>query len=424
MSGSRPGATRRLPRVLHLVDSFDQGGTERQAVQLARLLHQTGRYDVKVAALSGRGVLREEVERLGLGPVGEFPLIRFHHPSTASQLRRFAHLLRAGKFDLVHAHDFYTNIFGMAAATLARVPVRIASRRETDPGRTNAQRWVERLAFGCAHAVVVNAGAIGEDLVAHGVSARKIYTVYNGVDCERFDQPPAASRGDRLAALGIHEGRPRLFVTIVANLRLALKDHSTFLRAARQVIAAVPDAGFIIAGEGALLEPMRQLATELGLADDVFFTGRCQAVPELLSISDVCVLSSRSEGFPNAIVEYMAARRPVVATAVGGTREAVLDGETGYVVPPGEPEMMAERIVSLLRDPARRAAMGARGREIAVARFSCASQVEQAEQLYQRLLSNAAVSPDNLPSALPARDREAAGGAEDIARRPAAFRAS
>ena len=412
------------PNVLQLIDSFHQGGTERQAVQLTRLLHATGRYNVYVACLTDAGVLRRDIERLDLGPIHAFPTISFYHPSIVPQLARLVGTLRALKIDLVHAHDFYTNIFGMAAATIARVPARIASRREMDPGRSRAQRWVERRAFDCADAIVVNADAIAADLVAGGVAPAKIRTIYNGVDFSRFPPVLDGPRADRLAALGIPNASHRVFVTILANLWLELKDHPTFLRAAKAIKAAVPDCGFIIAGEGALLEPMRELAAQLGIADDVFFTGRCQHVAELLSISDVCVLSSISEGFANVIVEYMAAGRPVVATAVGGTGEAVRDGETGFVVAPGDDGAMADRIVLLLRDADRRAVMGARGREVALATFSSDAQLARAELLYRQVLGSAAVSPDSPPTALPEHRPAAARESEDIARRPAASRAS
>src|SRR5687768_4510138 len=174
------------PRVLQLIDSFHQGGTERQAVQLTRMLHETGRYTVHVACLTDDGILRRDIEQLGIGPIHAFPTISFYHPSIGRQTARFVGLLRRLQIDLVHTHDFYTNILGMAAATLAGVRHRIASRRETDPGRTAAQRWVERRAFDAAHRVVVNADAIGAALVAHGVPAAKIRTVYNGLDPARL----------------------------------------------------------------------------------------------------------------------------------------------------------------------------------------------------------------------------------------------
>src|SRR5262245_39280285 len=120
------------PQVLHLINSFQQGGTERQAVQLVRLLQTSGRYGVNVACLNGAGVLRKEVETLGFHDIPEFPLTSFYNRNTLTQLRRLARLLREREIKIVHTHDFYTNIFGMAAATLARVPVRVASRRETE----------------------------------------------------------------------------------------------------------------------------------------------------------------------------------------------------------------------------------------------------------------------------------------------------
>jgi L-malate glycosyltransferase len=376
-----------VPNVLHLVDSFHQGGTERQAVQLIRLLHETGRYRVHVACLNGGGVLRREIERLQLGPIHEFQLVSFHHPTTARQLTRFVRLLRRLEIDLLHAHDFYTNIFGMAGAATAGIRGRIASRRETNPGRTTAQRFVERRAFGCAHAIVVNADAIRRDLTAHGVADFKIHTVYNGVDMSRLAAPPSSSREQALAAVGVPADGHRVFVTILANLRLALKDHPTFLRAAARVKAAVPGTGFIIAGEGELLEPTRRLAAELGLASDVFFTGPCLRIAELLAGSDVGVLSSVTEGFPNVIVEYMAAGRPVVSTDVGGTGEAVVESETGYLVRPGDSAAMADRIIRLLQHDERRKAMGERGRAIALAKFSCESQLSLTEAIYERLLN-------------------------------------
>ena len=410
------------PRILQVVDSFHQGGTERQAVQLTRMLHETGRYIVHVACLTDEGILKADVERLGLEPIHAFPTISFYHPSTGAQLVRFVRTLRRLKIDLVHTHDFYTNILGMAAATLARVSARIASRRETDPNRTAAQRWVERRAFGAAHQVVVNADAIGADLIALGVPAAKIRTVYNGLDPARFPVIAAGSRADRLRALGISP-RHRQVVTILANLRLTLKDHPTFLRAAALVYAAARDTAFVVAGEGPLLEPLRQLVSDLGLSDCVYFTGRCENVGDLLSVSDVGVLSSTSEGFPNVLVEYMAAGLAVVTTAVGGAAEAVRDGWTGFVVAPRDEKAMAGRILHLLNRPDEARIMGTRGRAIAWDQFSCAAQLAAVEQLYDRLLARRFVSRD-YPSERSERRPESDAAPEDIARRPAASRAS
>jgi glycosyltransferase involved in cell wall biosynthesis len=380
------------PNVLQLIDSFQQGGSERQAVQLSRLLHESGRYRVHVACLNGDGVLRAEVERLNLGEIPVYPLTSFYDRNALVQLRRFVRHLKSARIAVVHTHDFYTNIFGMVAAALARVPVRVASRRETGGMRTATQKRLELFAYRFSHAVVANAGAVRAQLIKEGVRASKIEVVHNGPDLERAKPQSNFNRDAVLASFNLPRDGNRQFVTIVANMRHTVKDQQTFLRAARRVRSQVPTAAFVLAGEGELMDSHHALAEQLGLREDTFFLGRCERVPELLAVSDVCVLSSRAEGFANAILEYMATARPVVATDVGGAREVVVEGETGYLVAPGDDEAMAKRIISLLREPERARAMGERGRRIIEENFSCAAQLERTEELYDRLLASVGAS--------------------------------
>ena len=385
--------------VLQLIGSFHQGGSERQAVQLARLLHESGRFGVRVASLDPAGVLRAEVEGVGIGEIPAFPLTSFYDRNALTQLRRCAAFLRASKISVVHTHDFYTNVFGMASAALARVPVRIASRRETGGMRTPAQKRVELLAYRLAHAVVANAEAVGAQLVSDGVPAGKVTTVYNGLDLARVTPPAGLNVEAARASFNLPAAASRPVVTIVANMRHEVKDYPLFLRAARRVRAAVPEAAFALAGEGELTDALRALAAGLGLGDAAFFLGRCERVAELLAASNVCVLSSKAEGFSNAILEYMAAARPVVATDVGGAREAIVEGETGHLVAAGDDEAMAARVVELLRDPSRARSMGERGRLVVEQKFSCGAQLERTEGLYERLLAKARSSGAPAPAA-------------------------
>jgi glycosyltransferase involved in cell wall biosynthesis len=373
------------PGVLQLVQGFHQGGSERQAVQLTRLLLGSGHYRMHVACLNPTGGLRAEVERLCLPPIAEFPLTSFHDGNMLVQLRRFARFLRESAIDVVHTHDFYANIFGMTGAWLAGVPVRVASRRESAV-KPALKRRVECGAYRLAHAVVANCHEVGRQLRQEGVSGEKIVVIPNGLDALRVALPPGVDREEARARLALHDTRGRPLVTIVANLH-PVKDHETFLRAARRVHQEMPEAAFVLAGEGRLEASLRAQAAELGLEKDVKFLGPCRRIAELLAISDVCVLSSRAEGFSNAILEYMAAGRPVVATDVGGAREVMLEGETGYLVPSGNPAAMAERTLALLRDPDRARAFGERGRSIVTEGFSCAAQLARTEALYGRLLA-------------------------------------
>ena len=375
------------PKVLHIIDSFQTGGTERQAIQLVRLQQASGRYHLHLACLQKRGELLEEAERLGLGEITEYPLNSFWDRNMVIQLRRCASFLKEQKIDVVHTHDFYTNIFGMTAARIAGVPARIASKRETNGLLSGMQKRVERYAYRLAHSVITNAGAVSKQLITEGVRPEKITTVYNGLDMKRVTPQLALERKAMLALLNLPHVPERRFVTIVANVQHAVKDHPTFLRAAARVHKAVPGATFVIAGEGGLMNELRAFAEQLGIERDTFFIGRCQRVAELLSISNACVLSSKAEGFSNSILEYMAAGRPVVVTDVGGAREAVIEGETGFIVRAGDDENMADRIITLLRDPERASAMGQRARLIVEEKFSCESQFGRTAALYDRLLA-------------------------------------
>jgi glycosyltransferase involved in cell wall biosynthesis len=357
-------------------------------IQLTKLLHDSGRYNVHIACLKGGGALRHEVEELGLGEITEFPLTSFYDSNMLLQLRRFRSFVKERDIQLIHTHEFYSNIFGMAGATLAQIPVRIGSRRETLGMRSSFQKKVERLAFQLAHNVVTKAAAVKKHLVSEGVAEDKISIVHNGLDLERLRVEPS-SRLDVLKLLGLPEdldSPSRRFVTIVANLQHEVKDYPMFLRAAKKTREQIPEATFLLAGEGPLITSIRAQAEELGILSSTFFLGRCNHVPALLSISDVCVLSSKAEGFSNSILEYMAAARPVVATDVGGAKEAIVEGETGYLVRSDDDSAMAERIIELLRDPERALAMGQKGRIVVEEKFSCAAQLKKTEALYEELL--------------------------------------
>lgn len=373
------------PNILILIGNFNMGGAETQAVQLARLLLDDGHYNVHMACFERRGVLLEEAMALGLGEIPEFPLTSFYDRNMAVQLARFSRFVKEREIAVAHSQDFYMNVFGILGAARARVPVRIAFWGEMSRERSWAHMLLQRGCYRLAHAIHANSEAVKQDLVSVGVRAEKIVTLYNGLSMKRVTPPPDFRPAEALARLGLPAGRR--FVTVVANLRMEVKDHPMFLRAARRVRACVPDAAFVCAGEGELLEPMRRLGAELDLGNDLFFTGRCERVAELLALSEVCVLSSKSEGFSNSILEYMAAARPVVVTDVGGAREAVIEGESGYIVKSGDEEAMAERIIRLLSEPERARVMGLRGRRVIEEKFSEKAQLDATKALYAHLLA-------------------------------------
>ncbi len=368
-------------RILQFIGSFHQGGSERQATALSCALKAEGTHDIFVATLNNEGVLREGMESAGFIDIPEFPLMSFFNANFVRQVRNCAAYLKENKIDLVHTHDFYTNVFGMAAASLAGVRAKVASKRETGGMRSSSQEFVEKLTFGRADAIVANSAAVRDHLTAQGVSSDKINVIYNGLDLTRFENAPrSANKFDLPTEENIR------FITLVANLRHAVKNVPMFLRAATRVTERLPNTHFVIAGEGELEVELKALAIELGIDSKVYFIGRCYDIPGLLSTSSACVLTSTAEGFSNSILEYMAAGKPVVATNVGGAAEAVVEGETGYLVDSDDDAAMAEHLIDLLSDDEKAGAFGDAGRKIVRDKFSNDAQLHNTLGLYNSLL--------------------------------------
>lgn len=372
-------------RVLQFIGSFHQGGSERQAVALTRSLKLDGTFEIFAATLNNDGVLRPEIDSVGLAEIPEFPLTSFYDANFVRQARRCAAYLKTNRIDLVHTNDFYTNVFGMVAATLAGVTARIASKRETAGMRSRGQEFAEKLALGRAHCIVANCAAVRDHLESLGFSAEKIRVIYNGIDPERF------KAGERDHArvrqgFGLPAAENIRLITMVANLRHPVKNIPMLMRAARRVIRDRPDTNFVIAGEGELEPELKEMAKQMGVDGHVHFTGRCSDVPALLGVSYACVLTSVSEGFANSILEYMAAGRPVVATRVGGAAEAIVDGETGYLVAADDDAGMAARILDLLENSERAVTFGNAGKKIVEENFSRAAQLRNTMELYHSLL--------------------------------------
>ncbi len=369
--------------VLEFVGSFHQGGSERQAVQLVKLLNSDETYNIFLASLDNDGILREEVEKLGFTEIPEFKLTSFYDLNFARQLRKFTRFLKKNKIEIIHTHDFYTNVFGIAAARLASVPVKIASKRETGGMRSNLQKTIEKRIFNLADAIVVNAEAVKNYLSNEGVSTGKIETIYNGIDLDRL-APAETNRRKICEELNLPTDENLKFITLVANLRHEVKNQLMFLRAAKILKEKFPDAHFVLAGEGELRSDLENQAKEFGIIENTHFIGRCRKIPELLAVSYAGVLTSFAEGFSNSILEYMSAKLAVVATDVGGAKEAISEGETGFLVESNDDAAMANRLSELLQNPEKAKKMGELGRKTIEENFSCRAQLEKTLKLYER----------------------------------------
>ena len=369
-------------RVFFLVDSLEIGGTETQAVELALRL-DPARYAVTLGCLRMRGPLLAKLEGSGVSVVEWAVRGGVNSPRGLYQMLRLAGFLRRERFDVVHTHDLWSNLLGIPAARLARVPVVISSRRDLahlawyTPRRRKFLRYLQSL----SSAVLVNSGQIREQLVREdGFKPDFIRVVHNGIDVARFNR--LVSDRERLFP-GLEN---HALIVSTGNMHSDVKGHATLIEAAQYVCSKFPRVKFVLIGDGEKRAEFESKVSELGLQPNFLFLGSRQNVPEILACCDMAVLPSHAEGFSNALLEYMAIGLPTVATDVGGNPEVMGNGLDGLLVKPGDPAALANAISSLLENPHFASQLGGAARERVRRHFDLAQLSFNVDSLYTELL--------------------------------------
>ncbi|HKW49510.1 MAG TPA: glycosyltransferase [Gemmatimonadaceae bacterium] len=373
-------------RVAYCIDGMGIGGTELNALRTAERLDPS-RFDVSVVCLQQEGPLFSRYRERGISVLA-LPLGRLHGIKAVRQGMRLARYLSAQQVDIVHSHDAYNNIFATVWARMARTPVVIASRRWCDDLPRRALAVVNRFGFRLADCIIANSTQVASLVVTEDrVPATRVAVVPNFVDESAFTAPNPAHRAQLRTELGLD---PRCIVIgCIAGLR-PVKDHETLIRAVADLRSRWPLLRLVLVGDGELRLRLEALVRQLGLTDTVVFAGARPNEPNLHHLFDISVLSSLSEGLPNTIVEAMAAGKPVVATRVGGVVDAVLDGETGTLVPARSPTDFATAIEQLLLHTTLRQSMGDAARRRARSEFHVTNVLGRLESLYERLLTSRA----------------------------------
>jgi|SRR6516162_7102669 glycosyltransferase involved in cell wall biosynthesis len=361
-------------RVVHLVTSLNIGGLEMVVLNLARYADRR-RFDLRVLCLEESGILAPRIESLGV-PVESVG------PPSLSRLRRLIRLsIRLGQMQphILHTHNMMPHYFGAAAATVARVPVLIHTKHGRNnpelPRRVMLNRWASYLS---SRVVAVSEDSADVARKIERVPDGKLTVIRNGINLEGFPPHHRQSAGKR--------------VINVARLNF-IKDQATLLRAARLVADADPEFRLDIIGDGPARGELLALREDLSLGDRVCFLGERMDVAGCLAACDLFVLSSETEGLSLTLLEAMAAGLPIVATAVGGNREVVVEGETGLLVPAKSPQALAHAIRCLLCDPARLLRMGRAARAQVEKEFDMRQVVVKYETLYRELLEKVCFTP-------------------------------
>jgi glycosyltransferase involved in cell wall biosynthesis len=362
-------------KVLIFQNRFRLGGQERQTVLHVRTVDRA-RYDLVVAVLHMDGEHLPDLAAAGARPVVFDVGSRMLRPNTAWQLARIVRFVQQEGIALVHAQDVYTNVLGTLVAKLAGVPV-VVTRVDLGHHLVGYRRPLLAAASRRADRVLVNAVCIRDLCIREGVEPDRIVVVRNGVDLAELDriaaEPPDAPAPDPDA------------VVCIANMHHPVKGQGDLLVAMHEVVRERSGAHLVLVGDGVRRPALERQARQLGIASRCHFVGHRRDGAAILARAALSVSASYAEGISNAILEAMAMRLPVVATAVGGSPELVREGHNGFLVPPGAPAALARRILDLLRDASLRRRMGERGRRIVEREFSLHQMQLSYDALYRDL---------------------------------------
>jgi glycosyltransferase involved in cell wall biosynthesis len=361
-------------KVLQLIPTLDRSGAEKQMVLLAKELPRD-RFHVEVAALTRLGPLEAELRAAGI-PV---TAIGKHFRLDPLALLRLFHFLKAKEFDVVHTWIFAANTYGRIASQMARVPVVVVAEMAVDLWKGRVDRSVDRRLSTWCDRLVGNSHAVVDFYEQLGVPKDRLAMIYSGIEDE--EPPPVDPRMVR-TALGFEAEAPLI---LFAGRLAAQKRVDDLLKALDLLQHVQPDARTVIAGDGPLRDRLEETAHTYHLDSQVRFLGHCDDVPRLMAAADLVVLPSSYEGLPNLVLEAMRFRKPVVATAAPGTTEVVIDGQTGLLVPIGNPPLLARAMRDVLREPILARRLGDAGRARVESHFRAETMVAQFADLYEQL---------------------------------------
>jgi glycosyltransferase involved in cell wall biosynthesis len=366
-------------RVGFLIDRLGPAGTESQLLALIRHLDRR-RVEPYLFLLDGADAVSRALEPRDC-PVLRLGVRSLHKPRTLRQAWRFARFLRDEQIDILQVYFPDSTYFGVLAGRLAGVRRIIGTRFNLGYWMRPLHRWLGRFYQHLIDATIANCEACRQAVIAdEGADPERVHVLENGVVLAETGYVPI---GDR----------PRRCVGLVANLR-PVKDPETFVRAARRVVDRFADARFFIAGEGEMRPTLEALIDTLHLREHVTLLGNVPDVPRFLTGIDIGVLCSLSEGSSNSLLEYMAAGRAVVATAVGGTLQMIEHGKHGLLVPPGDSQRLADAIGTLFDTPGHAAELASAARQRVRECYNLKARARKFERFYARLANDKNASPE------------------------------
>lgn len=362
-------------RVVHIINSMEVGGAQRQVLNLFQAADRA-RFDLRLICLAEKGAFGEQLEREG------FPVrvIGKGRRVSLAMLMKLVSVLREWKPDVVHCSVFTANLWGRGAAILAGVPMVIAHEQSTVSLEKWYRRLIDRVLSWKTHRILAVSDDLRRRIVEEEeIAPRRVAVLYNAIDCASVQaaEPKAIEEPLQLP------GCPGRRIGIVGRLEYR-KDHLTLIRAAARVAQEMPEAAFLLVGDGPERGRLEEEIARLQIDQNVFLLGERADVPRLLHAFDIYVLCSITEGLSLSILEAMAAGLPIVATRVGGNPELLDEGRAGLLVPSGDPEALAQAILRLLREPEHARKLAQAAKERAENLFDIHPIARQLERIYEQ----------------------------------------
>ena len=365
-------------KIAVIIDALNRGGAERQALVSVAELQKLGHKSEMIVYYPHREYSELiENENIHLVQIEKSGFLR------SGRILELLKYFKKTGFDIVHSFGGTASLYAALAAKMAKVPVVLGGYRGIymEKGLMRlSQRFIDRLLNGW----VVNSNAIARSMAKSlKIPPERFHVVYNGISPEKFESDLEKSQAKE--KLGIPQDKP--VVSIVGRL-CSVKNHKLFFDSAHLVLQQFPQTYFLVVGDGALRSELKDYARQKGICQSISFLGNRPDISDILAATDVSVLTSNFEGFPNALIEAMSVQIPVVSTDYPGIEELITDGCEGLIAPRNNAEAMASKILRLLADPELSRRLGMSGAKMVKERLSPVVLAQNLVTIYEHYLNH------------------------------------
>jgi len=372
---------------MYIIDHFHvAGGTETHLAYLVRNLDRRKYKSIIVVFDFVENPISVKIIESGC-PVIHIPVSRYYTVNAFIRGVELSKLIKERNIDLVQTFHIKSDFYGAIIAKLSGVKYIVSSKRDTGDLKSKWHFFLNRMVKNIFSGFIAVADAVGDQVtISEHVPRKKITTIYNGVNLEKFTVPDDNVRIAARKSMGYRSSD--FIIGTVAWFRPE-KCYDIFFKAIEILSKSIKGIKVITVGGGQQLEYYKNYIKKIGLSDHVLFVGRTDDVTQYINLFDVaCLVPGENEGFSNSIIEKMAMNLPLIVTDVGGNSESVLDGFNGYVIPPRDSNALSQSILELYHNPEKRKRMGQMSRKRVEEHFTITKMIKQHEDYYESLFNN------------------------------------